>query len=55
VTAFDPDLHEHGHKLEVIEARLARQEKAARRAMIGVMILVLPAFGALVTYLLDIL
>ena len=55
MTAFDPNLHEQGRKLEVIEAQLARQEKAARRVMIGVMILVLPAFGALVTYLLDIL
>ena len=55
MTAFDPNLHEQGCKLEVIEAQLARQEKAARRAMIGVLILVLPALGALVTYLLGIL
>jgi len=55
VTAFDPNLHEQGRKLEAIDARLAGHETAARRAMIGAMILALPAFGVLVVYLLDVL
>jgi hypothetical protein len=55
VSAVDPNLHEQGRKLEVIEARLACHEKVARRAIIGVMILALSAFGVLVIHLLEVL
>jgi hypothetical protein len=55
VSAFDPHLHEQGRNLEVIEARLARHAKVARRTLIGMVILALSAFGVLVIHLLDIL
>ncbi len=54
MSAIDPNLHEQGRKLEVIEARLARHEKVAQRAMAGVMILALSAFGVVAIYLWDV-